>query len=357
MQYGPQLIVHGLSVSYFTRKVTGYLDYKGIPWRLRPSIGAYPRGACRGLERRHPDAHHARGRDRLGLDRGDPAPRDPLPGARRAAAGSGAGLPRLPRRGLLRRVALPARGRHALALPGERRLRQLGHRARGQPRDPRSDRRHARPGHRGDDGLPAAARHHSREHRRLGRRLAAALAARARGARRGVRLRAGRTAVARRLRALRRQRRALRERSGVPAPHRPGGAGGHRAHPRAVDAARPYVRRVARHRPRARDAARPAARGGPPLSPLGRRGDADRLGDGALRGRQRGAHREHELPRRGARRAAGPLRRGTLREARRVLDEAGVLPHFADHLDQATAIPDPRALPRPADNQPFRAGA
>jgi glutathione S-transferase len=34
-----EFIVHGLSVSYFTRKVTGYLDYKDIPWRLRPSIG------------------------------------------------------------------------------------------------------------------------------------------------------------------------------------------------------------------------------------------------------------------------------------------------------------------------------
>lgn len=32
-------IVHGLTVSYFTRKVTGYLDYKGICWRLRPSLG------------------------------------------------------------------------------------------------------------------------------------------------------------------------------------------------------------------------------------------------------------------------------------------------------------------------------
>lgn len=40
MQYAPQFVVHGLTVSYFTRKVTGYLDYKGIPWRLRPSVGA-----------------------------------------------------------------------------------------------------------------------------------------------------------------------------------------------------------------------------------------------------------------------------------------------------------------------------
>lgn len=35
-----ELVVHGLTPSYFTRKVTGYLDYKGLRWRLQPSIGA-----------------------------------------------------------------------------------------------------------------------------------------------------------------------------------------------------------------------------------------------------------------------------------------------------------------------------
>lgn len=35
-------LVHGLTVSYFTRKVTGYLDHLGVPWRLAPSIGANP---------------------------------------------------------------------------------------------------------------------------------------------------------------------------------------------------------------------------------------------------------------------------------------------------------------------------
>jgi hypothetical protein len=43
-------------------------------------------------------------------------------------------------------------------------------------------------------------------------------------------------------------------------------------------------------------------------------------------------------------------------ELDRVLDRAGILRYFAGHLDQATAVPDPRPLPRPADNQPFRAG-
>jgi len=40
MQLAPQFVVHGLTVSYFTRKVTGYLDYKGLAWRLKPSVGA-----------------------------------------------------------------------------------------------------------------------------------------------------------------------------------------------------------------------------------------------------------------------------------------------------------------------------
>ena len=29
-------VVHGLTASFFTRKVTGYLDYKGLRWRLSP---------------------------------------------------------------------------------------------------------------------------------------------------------------------------------------------------------------------------------------------------------------------------------------------------------------------------------
>ena len=29
-------LVHGLTRSYFTRKVTGYLDYTDRPWRLEP---------------------------------------------------------------------------------------------------------------------------------------------------------------------------------------------------------------------------------------------------------------------------------------------------------------------------------
>jgi glutathione S-transferase len=35
------IIVHGLTPSYFTRKVTGYLDYKQLRWRLRGSLGLH----------------------------------------------------------------------------------------------------------------------------------------------------------------------------------------------------------------------------------------------------------------------------------------------------------------------------
>jgi glutathione S-transferase len=35
-----QYVVHGLRVSYFTRKVTGFLDYKGLHWWMKPSLGA-----------------------------------------------------------------------------------------------------------------------------------------------------------------------------------------------------------------------------------------------------------------------------------------------------------------------------
>jgi glutathione S-transferase len=35
--------VYGLNQSFFTRKITGYLDYKGIPWLFRRSLNASPR--------------------------------------------------------------------------------------------------------------------------------------------------------------------------------------------------------------------------------------------------------------------------------------------------------------------------
>lgn len=41
--------VHGMMQSYFTRKMTGYLDYKGIPWLLRRFPGASPAAAAAGF--------------------------------------------------------------------------------------------------------------------------------------------------------------------------------------------------------------------------------------------------------------------------------------------------------------------
>ena len=41
--------VHGMMQSYFTRKMTGYLDYKGIPWRFRPFAGMSPEAMAAGF--------------------------------------------------------------------------------------------------------------------------------------------------------------------------------------------------------------------------------------------------------------------------------------------------------------------
>ena len=36
------LTVYGVNQSFFTRKVTGYLDYKRLPWRLHRGLGLSP---------------------------------------------------------------------------------------------------------------------------------------------------------------------------------------------------------------------------------------------------------------------------------------------------------------------------
>ena len=41
--------VHGMMQSYFTRKMTGYLDYKGIPWLFRGFPGVSPEAAAAGF--------------------------------------------------------------------------------------------------------------------------------------------------------------------------------------------------------------------------------------------------------------------------------------------------------------------
>src|SRR5439155_8500248 len=41
--------VHGMLQSYFTRKMTGYLDYKGIPWLFRRFPGVSPAAAAAGF--------------------------------------------------------------------------------------------------------------------------------------------------------------------------------------------------------------------------------------------------------------------------------------------------------------------
>jgi glutathione S-transferase len=41
--------VHGMVQSYFTRKMTGYLDYKGIPWAFRRFAGTSPEAMAAGF--------------------------------------------------------------------------------------------------------------------------------------------------------------------------------------------------------------------------------------------------------------------------------------------------------------------
>ncbi len=41
--------VHGMMQSYFTRKMTGYLDYKGIPWLFRRFAGVSPEAMAAGF--------------------------------------------------------------------------------------------------------------------------------------------------------------------------------------------------------------------------------------------------------------------------------------------------------------------
>ena len=41
--------VHGMWQSYFTRKMTGYLDYKRIAWRMCRFAGASPETAAAGF--------------------------------------------------------------------------------------------------------------------------------------------------------------------------------------------------------------------------------------------------------------------------------------------------------------------
>lgn len=50
MQNAPRIHrVHGMMQSYFTRKMTGYLEFKGIPWRFRPFGGMSPAALAAGF--------------------------------------------------------------------------------------------------------------------------------------------------------------------------------------------------------------------------------------------------------------------------------------------------------------------
>jgi glutathione S-transferase len=39
-----------------------------------------------------------------------------------------------------------------------------------------------------------------------------------------------------------------------------------------------------------------------------------------------------------------------------ILEQAGIVRWYADYVDRATSVPDPRPTPRPSDNRPYPAG-
>jgi hypothetical protein len=69
--------LHGLTQSYFTRKMTGYLEYKGIPYLLRRFYGVSEAATAAGFPGGVPAMETP--------DGDDPSPRARVSGARRAA--------------------------------------------------------------------------------------------------------------------------------------------------------------------------------------------------------------------------------------------------------------------------------
>ena len=62
MRSGEQLLtLYGVEQSYFTRKMSGYLDYKQIPWRLKRFGGGDPEVRAAGWTGGIPAARTAEG--------------------------------------------------------------------------------------------------------------------------------------------------------------------------------------------------------------------------------------------------------------------------------------------------------
>ena len=242
--------VHGMMQSYFTRKMTGYLDYKGIPWVFRRFPGVSPEAMAAGFPGGVPVVQDARGRVHVGFDGHDPPPRAALPRTGRPAGRSGAALPLLRARGCRRRVALPAGGRDAA---GTSRRTPPSAASSWHATSPcgcpsSCDQAHAAVGAHVRSSCPPLGVT-ADTIQLLGRRRPAAVDARPRRAPRAPAVPLRRAPVARRLRALRRQRRTLRQRPPLP----PLGGGGwprrRAAHAPSAGAGGSGVRRVGRPAP------------------------------------------------------------------------------------------------------------
>ena len=127
------LTVYGATQSFFTRKVTGYLDYKQIPWHLRRGLAPSAEARAGGWPGGIPAVIDADGNVMwdstsviLHLEHHRPAALGP-------AGRPHPAVPHVRARRLQRRVVLPTRGRLPLALPGERDPRQLGPGPGGRP--------------------------------------------------------------------------------------------------------------------------------------------------------------------------------------------------------------------------------
>ena len=301
--------VHGMMQSYFTRKMTGYLDYKGIPWAFRRFPGTSPEAMAAGFPGGMPVVETPAGEfmwdstamiHHLELRFPEPAvlPADPVQRFLCYVLEDAADE-------WLYRPAVGTRWHFPenAAVGGFELARDT------TVRMPLSRRSSARRGRRARAQQLWAARRERRHDPVLGRRRAPAVATRRRRASRSPALPPRRTPVARRLRALRRQRGALRQRSALPPLDRRGCPGGRAAHAPPARAGRSGVRRVGRPGRRIRDVDRRARRAGAAVSPVGE--PCVRRRRGRRRVRERGPRRRarDRLPARRPRDAARPLRR------------------------------------------------
>ena len=327
--------VHGMMQSYFTRKMTGYLDYKRIPWLLPPLSRREPRVPRGGLSRRRTGGARRRTASSCGTRRAmihhlelrfpEPAvlPDDPVQRFLCYVIEDAADE-------WLYRPAVGTRWHFPenAAVGGFELARDIS-----VQMPLACDQAHAGVGAHVRSSCPPLGVTPENIQHWVDDVLRPWMRA-ARRAPRGAPVPLRRPPVARRLRALRRQRGALRQRSALPALDRRGCARGRAAHASAARARGSDVRRLGRRRRRAADAAGAARRARTRLSAVGQPGVRRRQRRRRARAGSPRDRRRDRLPPRRARDAARPLRRALRSPALdAVLDRAGILAFFADAVE------------------------